>query len=559
MDKILKRPLFIVCLVLFYMFISFPYLLHPSQDLPNPVGWDEAAHRINAKDIVIFGPASLNGDRLNFIIFPIHTLISIVSFFLFGVSLFSLRLPYILLNILGNILFFDFLRKTRGSVWAFLITPLFAYYTPRLLMGKSAMGEALVLPLILILLWLWAYKDERKGFHLWLGLCSALIVWSKLDNLFILLFVVSSVLVSYFVSRPATDRRYKRQQMMQFFMGAGLIFLFGLMFYCWVGWDKVIFQFKYILIGPLGLSSWSFLPYTPFTKNLILRNLSFIYAIIPGFSIVLGVCLLPYLLIMWRRRREHLEPLGWSIALLLAVLVGKIAVTSDLYLRRIIPCIPVSFLLIVYVISYCFDLLNSTKGVAMKEAVSPLQRNSSFSLIRVSLWSGVLILLCIMYYPDLGGRSLFLLFSPRFSILREARAFAPFVKDNAKVLFLDGRFGYLAIQSPNKFIDIPPDLSSADFYTFESNPALARRMILHDDKIGYVLCRYDNILVRQILEGELHARLIAQGVAGNGLLYELPRAVTQERFPENLFIKEYVLAAWMQNYISEVVPVVLIM
>jgi cbb3-type cytochrome oxidase subunit 3 len=529
MDKRLKRPLFIVSLVLFYVLISFPYLFHPSQDLPNPVGWDEAAHRINAKDIVLFGPASLSGDRLNFIIFPIHTLISIISFFLFGVSLFSLRFPYIMLNILGNILFFDFLRKTRGWFWAFLITPLFAYYTPRLLMGKSAMGEALVLPLILLLLWLWAYKDERRGFHFWLGGCSALIVWSKLDNIFIFLFVVFSVLVTYFAFRTEANRRYKRQKMMEFSAGAGLILLSAFIFYCWVGWDKVIFQFKYILTGPLGLSSWSFLPYTPFTKNLILRNLIFIYAIIPGFSMVLGVCLLPYLLIMWLRRRESLEPLGWSIALLLAVLAGKIAVTSDLYLRRLIPCIPLSFLLIVYVLSYCFDRLNSKNGGIMKAVGTTRPQRSYLSVIRISLWSVVFVLLCVMYYPDLGGKSLFLLFSPRFSILHEARQFAPFVQDNAKVLFLDGRFGYLAIQSPNKFIDIPPDLSSADFYTFESNPALARRMILQDDKIGYVLCRYDNVLVREILEREFHARLIAQGVAGNGFLYELPRAVPQKR------------------------------
>ncbi len=529
MDKRLKRPLFIVSLVLFYVFISFPYLLHPCQDLPNPVGWDEAAHRINAKDIVLFGPASLSGDRLNFIIFPMHTLISIVSFFLFGVSLFSLRFPYILLNILGNILFFDFLRKTRGLFWAFLITPLFAYYTPRLLMGKSAMGEALVLPLILILLWLWVYKDEKKGFHFWLGVCSTVIVWSKLDNIFIFLFVVFSVFASYVVSRSEDNRRYKRQEMVQFFIGAGLIFLFALIFYCWVGWEKVIFQFKYILTGPLGLSSWSFLPYTPFTKNLILRNLIFMYSIIPGFSVVLGVCLLPYLLIVWRRRWESLEPLGWSIALLLAVLIGKIAVTSDLYLRRLIPCIPLSFLLIVYVLSYCFDRLNSKNNVAMEDVGTPRKKHFYLPVIRISLWSVVFVLLCVMYYPDLGGKSLFLLFSPRFSILREAQAFAPFVKNDAKVIFLDGRFGYLAIQSPNKFIDIPPDLSSADFYTFESNPALARRMILQDDKIGYVLCRYDNILVRKILEGELHARLIVQGVAGNGFLYELPRAVTKEK------------------------------
>ena len=100
--KKITKNLFII---LFLASISIPYLLHPKQDLMDygaGICWDEAAYHINAKDIVKFGLPSIKEDKPLIAVFPVDEIIGIITFWLLGNSLFTLMLPYIILNIIAS-------------------------------------------------------------------------------------------------------------------------------------------------------------------------------------------------------------------------------------------------------------------------------------------------------------------------------------------------------------------------------------------------------------------------------------------------------------------------
>lgn len=505
-----------VFIFIVYVFLAIPYLLHPSQDLFDPVNHDEAAIHLNAKDILLFGPSAIKDDRLTYINFPLNFLIGLISFSIFGISLFSLRVPYILLNIIGNILFFHFIRRSRGILIAALIASAFALYAPRLIIGKAAMVESLTLPLVLMLIWSFSFISHKPKIYFWIGILGTLIVWTKLDNIFVPLFLTGFVsFESYNFWRKGNLTQTKH--ILKFYLlGTGTVIIIWLGFYLLVGWKKAWFCILYALRPNLNIAKFTNgFSFSPFSIQLFLRNLIFFYRTYSGFLIATAICLILFLLLILYSKKERKSPLSLAIYLLLFLLIGKISVSTIYSPRRFALCYPLLFLVMASIFGFLLNYLSCEK----------LRSKILISLKKSLFFLSFLILIYVCYKPNMLRISLYVMSSPQYNFLREAQLCSSLLDRRYKAIFLDGRFAYIALQLPNKFIDIPPDLNEKDFYQMETNPTLTRKRIYEDRDIVYVFFCPDNTIIGNMVENEFGGKLLAYNVTGYGLLYSLPQRI----------------------------------
>lgn len=511
-NSIAKKRSFLfrrIFVVVFLIAIAVPYFLHPSQDLPSPVNHDEAAFHLNAKDILLFGAPSLKNDRLTCILFPLQSLLGLISFSIFGYSLFSLRVLYIFFNVLGNVLFFDLIRRTRGIFTASVALAAFAFYTPRLIIGKAAMSESLGLSLVLILIWCFIYAFRSVRVYFWIGVLGVLILCAKLDNIFVPLFLTAFTGIESFRSWREGNLHRAKKIIIFYLSGTSLLMLVLLGFYLIVGWQKFLFCLEYILRPNLNISSyWNGERLSPFSIKLFLMNIRYAYVAYPGLSVLTGIYLVPFFSLLISSKSEQKNPLSWAILLLAFLFLGKLLASSIFTPQRFAPYYPLPFLLTAYIVGFLMQKLATNIEVSVK-------RCFTFMFLFMSVY--------ICYLPNMLGWSLSIIFSPSYNVLNESRIIDSIFDKRYKALFLDGRFAYIALQLPVKFIDILPDLNADEFYQVESNPPLARTLIAENPDIGYVFFRPDNAVVKKMVEQEFGGELIATNVAGYGLLYRLPR------------------------------------
>lgn len=504
-----------IFLLLFIICISMPYFSHISQDLYPPVCWDEATLTLNAKDIILFGPDSIKNDRSSYILFPFKTLLGLISFPIFGVSFFSLRLPYILLSVLGNILFFFFIRKTTNTLIASITAIAFVFFPVRLVMGKSGMSDSLVLSLSLIVLWFLGRLKEKPGVYFWLGILGMIIIWVKFDNIAASIFLSIFILLIYYQENKTGNQVRARKIILAYTLGAGLVSLIALAFYTLVGWQNTMFWVKHLVRGSSGTGVHAC------SLTLLLQNIFILHKVYPHLSMVTMVCLIIFIGTLIFSKESRQSPLTYGILFFALLLFGKLYVSVLFFERRFTPCFPLPFLLMAH--NLFFVIVKPLKTYFNKY---PQLGSIKQRIVNLTVDVFIIVLLrvfiCVIYLPDLFKATKELIFHPTYHLLDEARLFSEILKKEDKILFLDGRFGYLAIQLPNKFIDIPPDLKANDFFIIESNPPLARQMLKKDPQIRYVLFRNDNLVMRKMMEEEFHAKLMAYNVTGAGLLYRIP-------------------------------------
>lgn len=506
--------------------LAVPYLIHPAQDLPAPVIHDEATHHINAKDTVFFGPAFLKENRNHFIVLPLCNLLGIISFFLFGNSLFSLRFPYIIINIIGNILFFDLIRRSRGNFIGLIMTAAFALYAPRIIIGKSAMAESLVIPLIIILLWVMAYTWKRRSSYFWMGFFGVLIFIAKLDNLFVLAFVTMVISMEAIYRWVKKDAAGAKEILKFYLLGLNAVILPLLLFYTVIGWDRVIIQFAYNILPTLNKAPWwPSSPFTPLTIRLFMRNVDSFYinTIYSGYFMVILTCLLPFIILILRSREERNSPLSWGIYLLLFLWLGKLFSSVFAYERRFSVFYPLPFLLIAHIAGFSWC---KYKPLVLKIS-SRLEKINYKIIVAIAgfpILIFIFILISVCYLPNMPIQTKQIIFSPTYNKLKEAKMMSGILDRRYKVLMLDGVFGYLNIQLPNKFVYIPPNLKEYGFIMTETNPDFIMERLLSDTLIRYVLVQKSNVVIRKILEQEFQTRLILDNVSdGYGCLYEIKR------------------------------------
>lgn len=512
-----QRPVFKTILWgVFFVGISVPYFIHPSQDLFFPVDWDEAGLSLNAKDIWLFGLNAIKEDRSYFILFPLKILLGLISFPVLGVSLFSLRLPYIILSVLGNLLFFDIIRKNSTTLIAVITTVGFVFYLPHLVMGKSAMADSLALSLTLILLWILTNSKNITRSYFWISIIGILILLCKIDNIPALIFLTGFVIWKSVQERMANNQVAARRILIAYLSGVALSSAIVLLFYSIVGWKNLLTWITYLgkesLYGSLSV----------LTPGLLIRNLSILSEWFYGSSIATIICFTIFIItIIYFEEARH-NPLSHAIFFLLFLLLGKLSITVALYYRRFTPCLPLPFLFIAYIAF--FLIVKPFNAFMSNPAQLPVKKIKLLNLIENFLVSSfLLVLIYIFYLPNMFTGLKSIILRPTYKAVEEAQEFSSVLKKGDKVLFLDGRFGYLAMGSPNKFVNIPPDVSANDFVSIEQNLPLLRESIKHDTQIKYVLLKDDNLIIRKILEEEFPAILIASKVSGCGVLYYINR------------------------------------
>jgi len=520
-----NKKIFVAIIIL--VIANLPYLIHIQQDLepffPRPydvVCHDEASFGMNAKDILLFGRHSLEHDRL-YIIWALNVLIALVSFSLFGISLAALRLPYIVLNILCNILFFDFVRRTAGKRIAFVTTFLFTFFPSRILIGKSGMVESLVLPLIMAISWTMIFSYKRPRIHFFLGLLSGLAGIAKFDNLIVFLFLLTFAIIDDIIEKNTKHTKCHLVRTKWLLIGFGIVALGWGIFAVVSGLENFIYYYKF----ELGINIprlWFF----EFRGNmgslkLIKANMEKVWSAIPVFPLLICV-LIPLIMkkLILRDFSSWRNPLFRGIILFFGLLVFKIAFSISFPIWRLAPCYPLPFLMMAYV---CIDY-----EMSPKLRVS----NRPFSLFnRVGM---VLVGVCILFFIlPLANTSLQrlrqIIFHPTYRILESIERVRKTLNPRFRIVFAEGHFTYLTLFLPVKCYDVVPNIKAKDFFTLESDPKKMWTTIQRDKQIAYLMVREENKLVLEFVESIPGAQLIMTNV----LPYGSEGRIYQIRWPQN--------------------------
>ena len=505
MQILTKKNIFIVLILII---ISLPYIVNIQQDLhylSENVVHDEAAIAMNAKDIVSFGVKFLENDRL-YILWPGNLLLSLISFSMFGVSLITLRLPYIILNILGNILFYDFIRRVSGRKIAIIITVLFALFLPHILIGKSAMAESLVLFLVIFICWLTTFHYKHPRVFILLGIFSAIAGISKLDNSFVF---ISLLLFSIFVDineRKSTQKSYCFPRVKYSLMGGAIVLFIWLVYMVIVGWDKFIYYYQFELgvnINALGVKD----KLSMSSLALIIKNITGIWRAHPLFLLFSGL-LLPLIIIKAKRDNEKIKnPIFIGIILILGLFIFKIFISRNFHMWRIAPCYPLPFLMFAYVVSD-FNIFN----IKARDIFSSLQRVITLVL------STIFFFFSIVYIFTTVKSLKTIIFNPTYAIMDYTKKIRQVLDSRLRVIYTEGHFAYTALLLPVKCYSVIPNIYGKDFYDLESNPEIIWSTIQKDKKIAYIMALEENYLVQNFIKEIPGAKLIMEDETPSGEL-----------------------------------------
>jgi len=197
-----KENIFRVLLCLYFAYFFWSRVVYLSSDSPAyMLDVEEKATAYNARNKVLFeNPASGGNHYEPMISSPLPAVVSYLYFLFFGVSLFSLRLPYALLSVLAIFVFYKVLKKETNSWMAFLGIVLLGSAHFILLLNRSALVENFFILLPAVALYFYQdYAENKKDASLLLfGLFAALNVAVKYSGAYFLLISAIGVLMIFF-------------------------------------------------------------------------------------------------------------------------------------------------------------------------------------------------------------------------------------------------------------------------------------------------------------------------------------------------------------------------
>jgi hypothetical protein len=501
-------------IVFLLIVLSIPYLMHPSQDLPVPVTCEEAALHLDAKDSVLFGTSPLKGEPGQPFSSFIHTVLSLIPFYFMGVSLLSLRFPYILLNCVGNILFFDFVRRTKGTFMAVITTVLYTLYAPRLMVGKSAMPEALLMPLLLILIWLFLELRQKSFRYFWIGMLGMCIVITQRGAF--IFFIPLSILVSWECLRYIRSGERKKAARVSF------LYLFGA-----VSVGIALLVVSFFSGGKLGgglmpLVQEQLFKDSPGMGMIFLLNTRQFYHWYPGYLMVLVFSLPFFLSLAVFSREERDNPLSRVVLFLLVCLVGEMSLKPNLPAAGFAPFFPLVFLIITSLFGFSLNALRTRFQESEDKGGEPKQMQGIYlaaACLPILLsWS---IVQFTIYQPGILSITRAILFQPSYRDKREARYMSSLIRKQSKVLFLDNCFSSIALLLRNKCLFLSPHWG---FSSGANEVSSISQMLSSDREIAYVFVKYDNLEIRKMLVEKFKAQFEEEVMQGQGVLYFIPPA-----------------------------------
>ncbi len=182
-----------------FVFLLLCRIVYLNSDLPY---WgfniEERASGYNARNMVLFGDWDSGGGRFQPMAFmPLGNLISFISFSLLGVSLFSLKIPYVLLSLLAFFIFYLVLKKEFGRIFALAGLLFFSSITMITFLNRSAMTENLFLLLMISAMFFYQkYLFKQKNIYLFLfGLFSGLNLTVKINGAYFVVIAFAAIFV----------------------------------------------------------------------------------------------------------------------------------------------------------------------------------------------------------------------------------------------------------------------------------------------------------------------------------------------------------------------------
>jgi hypothetical protein len=497
-------------------------LINIQQDLltepaANPlVCHDEAALAMNAKNILLFGRDSLIHDRI-YVLGAFNIVAALISFFFFGISLVSLRIPYVIFNVLGNIVFFDFLRRSAGKKIAVPVAGAFALFFSHIVIGKSAMIEAGILPILLVLCWVMLLANNRPRLYFLLGFLSLLAGINKPDNLIVFFILVTYAFFDDLNEKNDLHKAARFLRARWLFFGAGIMLLLWCSYIAFFGFKQFLFYYRFELccndVRALRFGFYGSPGSFELIKNNLLKIWEWDHLFAAGSFISVAVAAICFIF----DRGAWRNPVFRAGLLFLGLCVFKVVFGSYFVGQwRLAPGYPLPFFALAYI---GMNLSNLSKALSGNH----LKRYYFGAIILVG--AGILFYIYPLLFKSiqLTGR---LIFQPTYKIVNNAERLRKTLDPGSRIIFSEGHFTYCALLLPHKCYDVIPNLEAKEFDLLESDPSKIWETIQFDKQITYLMVRPVNQPVMEFVNAVPGAKLITT----DALPFE-PGYVYQIRWP----------------------------
>lgn len=328
LKKVLKQIIndkYTLLVILVFGVILLSRLLFLGADLPSThVEIEEKLGGYNARNMVLFNRWPLYQNWFQSMVYsPVQTLISYLSFTLFGIGLAQFRFPMVLFALIGLYFFFIILLKQMNPVFALFGLILYAFNFEMTVWNRSGLTENLYLFFIPLSIYFFTKEYLSNKDLFWLLFLAALGVVTKLDGL---PFFISVAVFASYLSFKAKKISKNFQFMILGTLGALAVLVLLFILFGAFNYTSVMYSFYFEIMRNQG-------PILQSVFNTFRKFILILLSIDPYLFLALLVSI-PVLL----ANRLKLNKLDWfmMIFLLVGVLTRLQVATYIIYWKRVI-------------------------------------------------------------------------------------------------------------------------------------------------------------------------------------------------------------------------------
>lgn len=241
----MKRFIPYILIVLVFLLIIFSRIIFIEADAPRVPGVsefmvniEEKASGYNARNKVFFGKWESDSDWYQPMVYmPLSNLFIFLSFLKFGVGLWQLRLPSIILSLIGILFLYKIMIKETSFLIALVTTALFSFNFNVLFWNRSSLNENLFLFFIPLALFCYIKSSEDIRYIFLFSIFSFLNLLVKIDSGPFILATI--IMFTFYLCRDFS--KFKKAVML-FSLGIIFVLLFWVVLMGFTG------SFKYLLV-----------------------------------------------------------------------------------------------------------------------------------------------------------------------------------------------------------------------------------------------------------------------------------------------------------------------